>query len=143
MAKKKSRRKVTPATKVPKLECIALCDSIVRDPSTSKPTLYGVFDQLYAEQLPILVRFSLFAKFTGGAGKHSINVALIGPDGKPVEQSSHDVELNIVDGKNFDLVVAAGVLATEYGPHYLRIKLGRKLLGTSYPMIVTKLPKSK
>lgn len=56
-------------------------DGLACDPNSGKATLYGVFDQVFAERFPtISPTFFLFIQLEGGDGNFSFRVQVRDPD---------------------------------------------------------------
>ena len=127
MAKKKSRR--TAATPL-KAVVFVLCDSVSRDPNSSKPTLYGLFDIVWSPEFPFRAKsFALYAKLTG-EGKHSISIHLVSPRGQ--SKKLGEAEVKIPPGAN--AVLQADLIGVEFkrpGTHKLLLRSGRKTVGST------------
>ena len=125
MAKKKSRRIVATA---PKAVLFAACDSVSRDPNTGKPTLYGLFDIIWASEFPCRFRpFALYAKVVG-AGQHVVSFHLVGPRGR--SEKLGEAELKIPS--NQKAAIQADLAGLEFkrpGRYEVLLRAGRKTLG--------------
>ena len=64
----------TPSQVVPVLVAALICDVAVADPASGKKNLIGIFDTLWAHQLPTARPMSLYLKVTDAEGRYSISV---------------------------------------------------------------------
>ena len=125
MAKKQSRRTAS----VPlKAVVFVTCDSVSRDPNTGKPTLYGLFDIIWAPKFPCHSKsFALYAKLAG-KGRHPISIHLVGPGGQPENLGEAEIKIP----PKAKAVIQADLVGLEFkrpGTYELLLRTGRKTVG--------------
>ena len=136
MAKKKSGR--TAAAPLKAVVFVA-CDSVSRDPNTGKPTLYGLFDIVWASEFPCRSKsFALYAKLTG-EGKHPISIHLVGPGGQTEKLGEADIK---IAAKAMGHVQAelVGVEFKRPGTYELLLRAGRRTVGRTSFQVRRKVP---
>lgn len=62
----------------PKLLAALICDQVIRDRTTLKPSLIGVFSDIHASKFPVVhPRMALFFQLTNGHGKVELTIKLV------------------------------------------------------------------
>ena len=139
MAKKKSR---CIAATPPKAVVFVACDSVSRDPNTGKPTLYGLFDIIWASKFPCQPKpFALYAKLTG-EGRHLISIHLHGPRA----QSEKLGEAEIKIPPKAKAVIQADLVGAKFkqpGTYELLLRAGRKTVGRTSFEVRRKVPNKR
>jgi hypothetical protein len=137
-------KKAKQSTELPTCAHLLLCDALVFDPNSSKPNLYGVFDNLTPSKLPTKATFAIFVKLYGGKGPVPINISLVDPKGNPVEGASIDVDdFEGKPGQNAKLGGAFNAQLKMKGEHKLVVRSGSKVIAESPPIQVIVKPKKK
>ncbi|MAD79819.1 MAG: hypothetical protein CMJ50_03095 [Planctomycetaceae bacterium] len=143
MAKKKTVKKRPAKRKRPKpplqLLLLAACDSVARDPGTGKPTLYGLFDVVWADSFPASGHFSVFAKIAG-SGKYLIVVELVPPAGKALELGEATIQCKKAGHGHIHLAFA-GKMFRRSGTYRIRLKSDGQTIGQPISIQVKKRPK--
>lgn len=125
MAQKKPRRTTTAPLKA--IVSVA-CDGVSRDPNSGKPTLYGLFDMIWASEFPCRSKsFSLYARLSG-TGTHSISIRLVDPKGQAEDLG--ETEIRIPPKERGD--IQADLVGVEFkrpGTYELQLRAGRKIVG--------------
>ncbi len=129
-----------------KLEYILLCDSTIREQGTNKLSLIGLFDSIYAQQLPVMhgrvdVVLGLLQDPSEDDGP-TLDVTLDILDPEMVTAASLNVKQALspqVRHFRFQVVVPlVNVQFRQKGPHIFRAKLADQVMQTS--MEVTPMP---
>jgi len=136
MAKKKSDRT---AVSPPKTITLVVCDSVSMDPNTSKPTLYGLFDIMWASKFPSRHRsFALFAKLVG-SGEYPISIHLVDPRGEDKKLGETTIKLR---PKERGVIQAdlGGVEFRRAGTYEFVLRTGRRIVGRTSFEVKRKAP---
>lgn len=93
------------------MRCFLACDVVARDPTgfgpgPGKPTIYNLFDVIYAENFPAIFKpFNLFVRMVGGVGKYKVSLKVIGVDRKLLSVKSQAKEVEL-DGRLLEMILA-------------------------------------
>ncbi len=144
MAKKKKNTKKSPPPNQPALELVlaTVCDSVARDPISGKPTLYGIFERMFAEKFPTkLGLFHYYARLRG-LGTYDILLELMLPDGQKetVLESSLDCRENGVAQIH---AIIGNIESKKPGIVNLQLKSGRKRVGKPTQFELVRIPKKR
>jgi len=64
-------------TPVPSLLAILVCDSVIVDSQSKKPSVVGIFDSINATQAPFSQRLGFFARMTDAEGEYKFTVRVV------------------------------------------------------------------
>ena len=62
---------------VPSLLAILVCDSVIVDSQTGKPSVIGIFDNIHAVQVPFSQRLGFYARLTDAEGDYKFTVRVV------------------------------------------------------------------
>ena len=145
MIKKPSKKTAKPVP--PNVSTFVTCDAIARDPNSGKATLYGVFNQVFAEKFPSgTVPFSLYASIAGGQGKHALAFEVLDPKGNRVLlEGEQDTTFSVdCDPSSGGELLARGAISFKtVGDYDFVIRSGRKRLAIRTIKVVRRAQKSK
>lgn len=149
IAKLKAKAKVNKASakrkavaKLPSLALLVPCDSISRDPNTSKVTLYGLYDAWYMKSLPDNARITALIRLIGGKGQHKVEIRVSGPNGRAIPESTGVFDVSFDPSPNVEIGFITGVLVKKYGPYTIEVYIGKKRIGDGFTISAKQFPES-
>lgn len=117
----------------PKLLAALICDQVIRDRTTLKPSLIGVFSDIHTSKFPAVhPRMTLFFQLTNGHGKVKLTIRLV--DVGNNEEEIHEPlegEITFQDARQtleFEIEVL-NVMIQHEGEYRVQIFSGSDLLG--------------
>ena len=78
---------VTPHGPIPVVLAMLICDMAIVEQGTNKKTLVGIFDNLIAQEFPVIQRMAIYVKLTDAQGAYTFRLELV------------DIEKNSISGK--------------------------------------------
>ncbi len=143
MAKKKTPKRTRAA--LPELVYMITCDGVAVDPSTSKTTIYGLFEKIGVLKFPATIgRLSLVAKISGGIGKHEISLAVLDPDGRQIEIKVPTFVIACHSRMSGEIhATLTNLSVKKQGIYKIVLKSGRKRIGTPCKFMVSKIKKKR
>jgi hypothetical protein len=62
---------------VPSLLAILICDSVIVDSQTGKPSVIGIFDNIHAAETPFRQRLGFYARMSDAEGEYKFTVRVV------------------------------------------------------------------
>jgi hypothetical protein len=114
----------------PYLTAILLCDQVIEDTQTKKPTLVGVFDRVSIPAFPHTLAMALFARFTDAEGVYQFRIEYVRV---PTNQVLAIVDLTtepIPDRlRHYQIIARMGLQFGEPGSYEMRLSANGAYLG--------------
>jgi hypothetical protein len=129
----------------PIVTALLMCDGVGRDPSSSKITLYGLFDKFVISSVPSTATFYIVARVICTKTKHKIGLEVLTPNKKSLfKDGGPSVELDTRPGRLAQLVLQIGSLPlTKFGVLTLQLQVDGKNVGHPIEVPVEKKPVSE
>jgi hypothetical protein len=116
----------------PILLAVIICDQVILDSITRKPSIIGAFENISAVKYPARhPRLAFFCQLTNGRGRTKINVRLVDVDKEDEVVFERGIEAEFKDIRqvvnfNFDI---SGIVFPHEGEYRFQIYAGTELLG--------------
>jgi len=118
----------------PYLLALLLCDNIVSDPYTGKPTLIGIFSHFRADKFPMQFQTSIYARFIDAEGKYNFRIEYAQVETNIVLSQAKFQDMKIPDRlEPFDFITRTPVLSIpKPGKYEFRLYANDKYIGRAF-----------
>jgi hypothetical protein len=110
---------------------MVICDAVLRDGSSKKPTLVGLFNQVTAPVLPAMhPRMHVFLSLTNGHGRQPFLLECKAPDNRTVFETRGEVEFGRpVDVQDLNIELR-GLVFEQQGTYLFRFSCGGEFVAS-------------
>lgn len=128
---------------IPTVLAMLLCDQVITDAESTKKTLVGLFDSVFASQVPVLYAkgFSIFARLSDVEGKYNFRVDVVFLDEDKALGSVTTKEVIAPNRLGFVelIIVVSGIGFEKYGKYEFQLYANDVYVGRT-TLIVAKPP---